>query len=377
MPAAVNDSSTSVPELKPPRMVRPMCREDLPVVAGLFGRVFRPSGVKDTAALEAYLDELLFGSPSYSEETGSLVHDHPCSGIKAAVLAVPIMFSVEGKPVTARLLCSFMSEGREGRSGAARLARSLRASRQDLLLSDSASPLSAGHWLAGGGQVLTTQSLTWRRVLRPASAARLIAGQGLPRLRPLLWGLPCGVIDALARRLKPALVAEMPAGSGLDEVDAAGFLKSARPMLARFPVHPLWPDAEFSWLTGLAAQNRALGNLRFGCIHDAKGVFAALAWYTDGRRATVLHLLTDEGRESGAVASMLAVFEAQGLVIAEGMAQPFLMHALLSQRWISFTPRGLFCIGSRFASVNEAARLGGLYAGGFASESWSRLLTDL
>ncbi|WP_186392944.1 MULTISPECIES: GNAT family N-acetyltransferase [unclassified Pannonibacter] len=377
MQAALNDHLAEVPEPKAARLVRPMRQDDLPVVAGLFGRVFRPSGVRDAAALEAYLGELLFGSPSYSEASGSLVHDHPSSGVTAAVLSVPMTFNVEGARVTARLLCSFMSEGREGRSGAARISGALRAKRQDFLLSDSASPLSAKHWIAVGGQVLTTQSLEWRRILRPVSAARVIAGQRLPRLRPLLALLPCGAVDVLARRLKPALVPEVRNELSVEETDAAVFLKTARPLLSRFPVHPLWPDEEFAWLTGLAAQNLALGTLRFGCIRDASGVFAALAWYTDGRKATVLHLLTEEGREFDAVTSMLAAFEAAGHVIAEGMAQPFLMRALLSQRWISFSPRGFFCIGSRFSSVNDAARRGDLYAGGFASESWSRLLTDL
>jgi hypothetical protein len=377
MPAAVNDHLADAPESRAARLVRPMRREDLPVVAGLFARVFRPAGVKDPAALEAYLAELLFGSPSCSEASGSLVHDHPCTGIKAAVLAIPMAFCVSGQPVTARLLCAFMSEGRAGQSGAARIARVLRASTQDLLLSDSASPLSAGHWIAGGGQVLTAQSLTWRRVFRPASAARLIAGRSMPKLRPLLALLPCGAVDVLARRLKPALVPELRAGAFTDETDATGFLKAARPLLARFPVHPLWPDDEFAWLTGLAAQNLALGTLRFALLKDDAGTFAALAFYSDGRKAVVLHLLAEEGRELDATAAMLAAFDEEGLMLAEGMAQPFLMQAFLSQRWISFTPRGLFCIGSRFAHVNDAARLGGFYAGGFASESWSRLLTDL
>lgn len=377
MRAALNDHLAEAPEPKAARLVRPMRRDDLPVVAGLFGRVFRPSGVRDAAALEAYLAELLFGSPSYSEAHGSLVHDDPSSGITAAVLSVPMTFSVEGERVTARLLCSFMSEGRGGLSGAARISGALRVKRQDFLLSDSASPLSAKHWTAVGGQVLTTQSLDWRRVLRPASAARVIWGLRLPQLRPLLALLPCGAIDALARRLKPALVPERQTGRTVEKTDAAGFLTSARPLLARFPVHPLWPEEEFSWLTDLAARNHALGALSFGRMHDANGVFAALAWYSDGRKATVLHLLTDEGREHDAVTAMLAAFDAEGLVMAEGMAQPFLMRALLSQRWITFSPRGFFCIGSRFLSVNDAARRGDLYAGGFASESWSRLLTDL
>lgn len=377
MRAALDDHSADVPEPKTARMVRPMRQDDLPVVAGLFGRVFRPSGVKDAAALEAYLAELLFGSPAYSEAYGSLVHDDPSTGITAAVLSVPMTFNVEGERVTARLLCSFMSEGRGGLSGAARISGGLRAKRQDFLLSDSASSLSAKHWTAVGGQVLTTQSLDWRRVLRPASATREIWGQRLPRLRLLLALLPCGAIDALARRLKPALVPELQSECTVEKTSAAEFLNSARPLLARFPVHPLWPEEEFSWLTDLAARNHALGTLHFGRMRDPDGVFAAMAWYSNGRRATVLHLLTDEGRELDAVTSMLAAFDAEGLVMAEGMAQPFLMRALLSQRWITFFPRGFFCIGSRFSTVNDAARRGDLYAGGFASESWSRLLTDL
>lgn len=73
---------------------------------------------------------------------------------------------------------------------------------------------------------------------------------------------------------------------------------------------------------------------------------------------------------------MFADLSASGYSAAHGMAQPFLMNALMRQRQMSFRHRGYFCMVTRHADLKEAAERNDIYIGDLASETWSRLLTD-
>lgn len=357
---------------------RAMLHQDLPAVADLFARVFRGGIRAPDDGLEAYLETLCFRSPHWTPQTGSLVYEAPPGEIHAAILSVPMRFRVDGEPVVGRLLGSFMADGNAGKRGAAWLSRHFRARNHDLLFSDTARAVSADHWRVAGGQVLPIHSLDWARVFRPLGSIALRLGQGRSRIGRALACLPHGIADRLLRRARPSLRAQMPAGYGVEETDRAGFLAAAGTMLPRFTVHPDWDAAELAWLGELVAGNRHLGPLHLKLVtgRDAKPV-AAYAYCGRGReKATVLNLLCREGREAVAVSALYAELDDAGYALAGGMAQRFLMTALQRHRHVTFRHRGFFCIASRRDAVNQAVRQGQFYAGGFASETWSRLLVD-
>ncbi|WP_428697073.1 GNAT family N-acetyltransferase [Stappia sp.] len=357
---------------------RAMRRDDLPAVADLFARVFRGGVRAPDDGLEAYLETLCFGSPHWTPRTGSLVYEAPPGEIHAAILSMPMRFRADGEPIVGRLLGSFMADGNEGKRGAAWLSRHFRARNHDLLFSDTARAVSADHWRVAGGQVLPIHSLDWTRVFRPLGGIALRLAQGRSRIGRALAYLPHGLPDRLVRRARPSLRAQMPAGYGIEETDRAGFLAAARTMLPRFTVHPDWDAAELAWLGELVAGNRHLGPLHLRLVtgSDAKPV-AAYAYCGRGRgKATVLNLLCREKREADAVSALYAELDNAGYALAGGMAQRFLMTALQRHPHVTFRHRGFFCIASRRDAVNEAARQGQFYAGGFASETWSRLLVD-
>src|SRR5699024_2833930 len=94
--------------------------------------------------------------------------------------SLPMPFIVHDRPVTARLLCAFMSDGtRSGAIGAARITRSLGSKNNEFCFTDNASPVSAAHWAAGGGFTLPVQSLEWRRAFQPVGG--LFSGIGRAR----------------------------------------------------------------------------------------------------------------------------------------------------------------------------------------------------
>ncbi|WP_208179754.1 GNAT family N-acetyltransferase [Sinorhizobium medicae] len=362
----------------PRRNIRPMTPGDVPAVGRLFNRIFRGHDRAPGDDLGRYIETVFFGSPQYHPDLGSVVHENAAGGIDSAILSVPMAFMVNGHPITARLLCAFMAESKAGAVGAARLARSMRAARQDMCFSDNASPVSADHWAAGGGLVLPIQSLEWQRSFLPLTAAAILASRHLPVVgSPILLGI-LGLVDRALRRLRPSM---RPKAEGACRIEPAGveeFLECAIPMLERFAIRPAWSKSEFDWLVHIASMNRSLGALecRKVVLADGRTIGAFLFFRKPTGIATVLNLVTEEGRERDIAAAMFARLDAEGYALAVGMAQPFLMNAISRQRWLSFRHRGYFCLVTRHAELRQAAERNDIYIGGLASETWSRLLTD-
>ncbi len=358
--------------------VRAMERSDLPAIADLFTRTFRKNNQATDSQLAGYLETVFFSSPLYTPDVGSLVHLNETSTIDSAILAMPVEFIVHGRPVTARVLCAFMAEGKSGAAGAARLARMLRAARQDFCFTDNASPVSADHWVAGGGLVLPVQSLEWHRTFRPAAAALDMARRRVKLLAKLpLQGL-ARIADRFVRRSRTSFAAAPQDGVTSTPISLPQLMEQAQVMMERFSVHPVFSKPEFDWLVAAAKLNTALGGLQCRSIADAQGktIGCYLYFGADGRNAVVMNVFCHERQEALVVAQIFADLDNLGYASAQGMAQPFLTQAVLRQRHLVHKHTGYFCLVTRHADLKEAAIGDGFYAGGLASESWSRLLHD-
>ncbi|CAN7648937.1 GNAT family N-acetyltransferase [Rhizobium sp. LjRoot98] len=355
-----------------------MERSDLPAIADLFTRTFRKNNQATDSQLAGYLETVFFSSPLYTPDVGSLVHLNETSTIDSAILAMPVEFIVHGRPVTARVLCAFMAEGKSGAAGAARLARMLRAARQDFCFTDNASPVSADHWVAGGGLVLPVQSLEWHRTFRPAAAALDMARRRVKLLAKLpLQGL-ARIADRFVRRSRTSFAAAPQDGVTSTPISLPQLMEQAQVMMERFSVHPVFSKPEFDWLVAAAKLNTSLGELQCRSITDAQGKIIGCYLYfgADGRNAVVMNVFCHERQEALVVAQIFADLDNLGYASAQGMAQPFLTQAVLRQRHLVHKHTGYFCLVTRHADLKEAAIGDGFYAGGLASESWSRLLHD-
>jgi hypothetical protein len=356
--------------------VRAMTRGDIPSVGRMFLRTFRHRDHDSTPEFDAYFARAFFGSPAYATETGSIVHETAGGGIDAAISAVPMHFVVNGRHLDGRLLCAFMQDAEARHGGAAQLMLAIRARLQDLCFTDSAAPVSADLCRAVGGAILPVQSLEWRRVFRPVrwtatSLRRRIAGR--THLGALL-----APIDALARFVFRAFVPDRPETVTAGPITREEFLEAAPRMVQRFAVHPQWSADELGWLLDMAALNHTQGPFVLRAVRNRVGLLlGCYAYYgPPGETAHVLNILTLGGYETEVVTQLLADLDEAGFSSARGIAQPFLMEALLRQSRTGFRYRGYFCIASRHKDVRDAAAKGDIYIGGLAGESWSRLLTD-
>ncbi len=362
----------------PSRGVQPMSWGDLEDVGRLFNQAFRQVAKAPSRDLVAYLDHLFLSSPNYTEEAGSLVHRNAAGRIDSALLALPMTFEIENRRITARLLCAFMADGRAGLAGAARIARAIRVSNPEFCFSDNASPVSADHWMAGGGSMLPVQSLEWRRSFRPTGAMMERIRTKLPWLNAPFLSIAAHPVDQMARRMMPSLAARQELRGRWVTADVDRLLHCFQTMTRHFSLRPSWSKDEFVWLLENAASNRMQGTLTSKVLLDRedKEIGACIYFHRPRRTAHVLNVLSEPGHEVEVVEAMFAELEASGHVAARGMAQPFLMNALLRTGRTSFVNRGYFCMTTDRKDVRNAVVHDDLYVGGLASESWSRLLTD-
>lgn len=362
--------------------VRPLTSADIPGVRTLFNETFRKGQRLDAEDFESYVRQVFLQGPHYSEADGSLVYETSSGRIGAALLIVPMQVTANGRVLTGRLLTAFMKDPALPSAGSARISLQLRAKLQDFCFSDTAAPVSASLTAAGGGEILPVQTLQWRRIFRPAGFLAASPRRHLPGATGMLLRPAAPLADRLARRAVPALAAG-PRGAratqcATQEVEIGRFRELAVAMIERFSVRPTWSESEFGWLVGLAGRNPRLGRRHCRAVVDASGatVGACLYFLSQGRVAHVFNLVSLPGREGDVVTALFAHFDASGCVAAHGMAQPFLMTALGSQRYVSYRHRGHFCLLTKHADVIDAVRRHDIYIGGLASEAWSRLLTD-
>ncbi|CVI61045.1 MULTISPECIES: GNAT family N-acetyltransferase [Agrobacterium] len=354
-----------------------MRRDDMPAVEAVLNSAFRKTGQERNFDFRSYIEKLFFGSPAFSPENGSVVYDAG-DRVTSVILAVPMRFIVHGKPVTARLLCAFASDGKIGALGAARLSRGMRASKHDMLFSDTASPVSADHWVAIGGNMLPIESLQWHKALKPFCTIALRMPRRSKLAKTTLALTALGFVDGILRRWKKGLRPPEVAGARVRAVDYETFRREALAKIERFSIRPEWSHEEFHWLIEMSKTNESLGELKSVVIENAEGhvMGAALFFGQRGRTAYVLNLVCDAGCENDVLNTLFRHFDDENYAHVTGMAQPFLINALYRQNHMSFRHDGYFCMATRDDALREKALVGDIYIGGLCSESWSKLITD-
>ncbi|QCL74772.1 GNAT family N-acetyltransferase [Agrobacterium tumefaciens] len=357
--------------------VRPMRRDDLPAVETVLNSAFKKTGQERNFDFRSYIERLFFGSPAFSPENGSVVYDTG-DRVTSVILAIPMRFVVHGKTITARLLCAFASDGKLGALGAARLSRGMRASKHDMLFSDTASPVSADHWVAIGGNMLPIESLQWHKALKPFCTIALRMPRRSKLAKTTLALTTLGFVDGILRRWKKGLRPPEVAGARVRAVDYETFRREALAKIERFSIRPEWSYEEFHWLVEMSRANESLGELKSLVIENAEGYVmgAALFFGQRGRTAYVLNLVCDAGRENDVLNTLFCHFDDENYAHITGMSQPFLINALYRQNHMSFRHDGYFCMATRDDALREKALAGDIYIGGLCSESWSKLITD-
>ena len=359
--------------------LRPMRIEDIAQVGALYFKIFRNKPENSSSDFNTYFKELFFGSPYYSPENGSFVHETADGQIDSVLSAVPMEYHVNGKAMISRLLGTFMTDPDMSTQGAAQLTLTLRARRQDLCFTNTASPTSASHLRAVGGVVLPTQSLEWCRVFKPAAYAVQCLRPHTSFLHKTAW-LPLAKFgDTMIRKIGKIPPLEPPRGVRDEIMEDVAFQELAPSFVADYSVRPAWSKPEISWILHMASMHKSDGQLQIRCVYDDVGrVCGCYVFFgKPGAIAKVLNILATSRQDSDLVVTqMLHRLESAGYVAAQGPVQPRLLEAFSRHSALFYRHKAYTCVSTRHREVIEAIDRHDIFLGGLAGESWSRLASD-
>jgi hypothetical protein len=358
--------------------IRTCTVDDIPAVARMFQRTFRDSHDAAPESLQSCLREVFFAHPWRDPELPSRVYVADDGAVGGFIGVLPLRMSFRGRAVRAAVPSSLMVDepGRDPLAGA-RLLRSFFAGPQELSLSEPLNAVSQAMWKRLGGQSVTSESMEWLRVFRPAGLGLALLGERLPArlLRP--FGQAA---DRLADRLAGGLlaVAHTPRSRNRDADMSDEELFRHMPAFAEsYALHPEWDAGTLKWQLAHAARNSGRGTLYRRMVYGKNDAPLGCYLYHSqrGQVAWVLQILSRPDAVDAVLDSLLAHAHAQGSVAVKGRTQARLMDALL-ERQCFFFRRHSAAAHSRNPELLAAVRSGEAMTSGLAGESWTRLIGD-
>jgi hypothetical protein len=252
------------------------------------------------------------------------------------------------------------------------------AKSRDLTFTDTANRTSL---LIGKSLKMDLQplhSLEWIKIFRPASLAAYLASKRW-RTLPRALALRCaGLADPLIGRFLPGGEPRAPAAYAGRAMTREAFIAAAPRFIAGFALRPDWTPGELGWLIGMAELKTANGELRLRGVTDIRGdLIGCYAIYASaGSVAYVLQVLATPKTAEGVLSSAIAFAEEMGCHAVRGVSQTHTMFALYRAPGLLFRHNAAMMTRTRDPEVAAALASGDAFLGGFAGESWTRLISD-
>jgi len=317
--------------------LRPLERDDLEQVAGLFLRVVRPGAMDSVAETAAYFGRTTLEHPWADPEIPSLVFVDGRGAIKGFVGSYVTRMRFDGSPI--RVACPgnlvAAPEARAFAPGALLLREHLNGP-QDVTFVDSLGEPSRAMWQALGGEVAWLGALSWVRVFRPFGLAnRRFVEPRAPRAAEVLISPLCAALDALARAvirrpLKPA----RPSTSA-QTLDPKAMIAEFGRLTPSLRLYPDYDEAYLEWLFTELSRPRRRGTLVRRIVRDGHRVLGWYVYYLKrGGISRVLQVMGSE-KEIGLVLDHLFHHaEAGGAAALEGRLEARLLEPLVGRHCV-------------------------------------------
>jgi hypothetical protein len=356
-----------------PINIRPLRREDIPLVADLRRRIFGEAGPSSPKNIEPYLTEIFFNHPWTDEALPSLVYeDHGriigCLG----VLSRRMRFS--GRPIHAAVTHHFMVEpGRRSTLAGLRLARTFLSGPQDLSMAEG-SDTSRKIWEGCGGTTSLLYSLHWTRLLRPACYVlsflqrRGMPGAFVPILRPF-----CHLLDHLTRWVprKPFRLSKPSVSAGELDVETlhACFSEFSHGRL----LQPVYDDHSLRWLLERLDQKNGRGALQKAAVRNAAREM--IGWYlyylNPGGLSEVVQIAAKPGSIHAVLDHLFYHAQQGGAVAVSGQLDPAFFPAFSDQYCLFHHGKGAWMLlHSKHPELLQAVHRGDAFLTRLEGEWW-------
>lgn len=356
--------------------VRAIRREDVPAIADMFARVFLKLRAPRGAGLARYFADVLFGGSAGEAGPRSRVFVDGNDAVHGFIGVWPRRMLLDGRTIEAAAAGSLMVDRPEEHPTAgARLLRAFLAGPQDLSFSETANVISQRMWERVGGERLTTASLDWLRVLRPAGFAVATAGR---MFRPawLLRPAAAGIDRVIAAAgINPFLPGDELAGFRDADVSSDEMLELIPALSDSYQLRPDWQSPALSLLLSHAETKEQYGRLHRRAVYSRSGdpVACYLYYARRGDTARVLQVLAAPQAASVALDSLFQHAASVGCVSVRGRADPGLLDALTTRRCL-FYQGAAMVVHARDKALLEEVRHSRALLTGLAGESWNRLI---
>ncbi|EJN02146.1 hypothetical protein [Phyllobacterium sp. YR531] len=355
--------------------VRSLALPDIPEVAAMFWRMFKPANTELPKSIIEYFSELYL-NPQNDRKITSQVHIRGDGVLTGFIGALPLKMTLGDIPLQAAICGPLMVEDHLGDPLAgARLLRAFLAGPQDLSLSETANETSRVMWSKLRGKVLPAYSLEWVRVLRPAAFAADMASQRFGFLR---YGkMLSGPFDMFAHRLMKTGTPELPQRITDSSVDQEGMASLITSCLKQYALRPDWETSTLKSILQVANSKSAYGTVHCRMVQNRAGVpLGAYIFHGNlGETVRVLQIIALKGHEGVIIDSLLSYAYSIGAIAVRARSQPRLMEAMMIRRGIFFQ-RSSTVVHARDPSILEAFSRGEAFFNGLAGEGWNRLNGD-
>jgi hypothetical protein len=358
---------------------RSLHMSDVEGVAHLFQRTFRDPRKAAPASLAAYIEAIFLKHPWQDKDRVSKVVVDADGAVTGFVGVLPLRLQYGDSVIRTSVLGSLMShEPQRNPLVGARLLRAALHSEQDVAMSESANPLSLKMWEKSGGVTLPLHSLSWARILRPASLPLAMLGERI-RLAGKAAALTAP-LDRLAQRFVPGMFAvepvDGPAGEDF-EVSADEFAAAIPALCERYSIRPVWDGGILGWMLQHAATKARFGTMNMRLVRGRGGrIIGGYIYYgkADGI-AFALQLFAEPKSERQVIGNLLSHVAARGFSAVRGRVQPEFLDALVRQHSLLFR-RSAAVIYTRNDHLRTALLDGSALITGLAAEAWTRLIGD-
>ena len=258
--------------------IRAFKHADVPAVAALRARSFTFSEHTDRAAVETCFEEILLGSPWYSEASPSMVYED-AGEIVGFLGVVSREIRFRNERLRGAVATEFMVDPeRRGLPGLA-LLRQLFRGDQDLTFSDVTNDDARMLWERMGGHTAHLHSMQWTRALRPFRMAA--AGMGpspFARLTRLATRPMLNVLDAAATRTRGSTYRQATPVGRRGDVEIRDIIAHMDAILPN-ALRVEYDESSLSWLIGRLGQKTIYGRLKQLGVWDAEDSLAGWCFY--------------------------------------------------------------------------------------------------
>jgi hypothetical protein len=312
-------------------VIRPLERNDLPQVAGLYESVSRSGSDLPPQGLAAYFERTLLDHPWVDSEIPSLVYLDDQGTVKGFIGSHVRRLLLDGKPL--RMACSgqLMSDPAvRNRAVGTLLLRRFFAGPQDLTMTDGATEATRRIWSGLGGSVGHLGSITWVRLFDWGAAGeraleRFEMAAWRPVARPALWA-----VQAIANRVPMVSMRVKEPPTRAEDLTPKLLLEHLPSVADHRSLKPAYDEEFLAWLFLEMAAVRSRGQLVKRLVRGREG--RVLGWYVAYlQRRGLSQVMQIAARERDAPAVLDHLFhDAQraGVAALTGQLEPSLFEAL-------------------------------------------------